>query len=121
MPVYRLEYAGSGNWIELADVWTRKEMRDFYQAALSGDDERTFALLRAKLTAVHIYTVDGGIVESADALIECMDDLDVRIVRWLATGIMQMLQENMSLGEAKRRLLYDGIEVAAKKPTTTTA
>ena len=110
----------TGNWVDLSDVWSRAEMREWYAGALAGADGVTLPILQRKLTGVHVRLVDGTLVEDAATLIECLDELDVRLVRWLSSGVMTALQEMMALGEARRRLLFDGVEVAAKKTPTPT-
>lgn len=38
--------------------------------------------------------------------------------RWLSGGVTNALKELMALGEARRRLLFDGVEIAAAKTPT---
>jgi hypothetical protein len=119
MPAYRLEYCGDelpGNWVDISDAWTRGEVRAFYEAALVVDEKATAVILRVKLIGVHIYTANGDLLSDADALLARMDDLDVRLARWLSSGIMAALQELMSLGEARRRLSFAGSEIAMRPP-----
>lgn len=129
----RLECTVDGlrqNWVELAEQWTRAEMRRWNLATLGvappkaapadGDpntpartsEDELFDLLAQKLTGVHVTLPDGTLIEDAATLVARFDDLDVRLVRWLATGVSKALQELLALGEAKRRLLFDGVEVA---------
>lgn len=49
----------AGNWVDLSDVWTRREASDFYAAAIAGNDAVTFPLLQNKLTAVHLHLPTG--------------------------------------------------------------
>lgn len=109
----------AGNWVDLSDVWTRGEVRAWYAGALAGKDEVTFPLLAQKLVGVHLHLADGTLVEDAATLFERIDELDMRLVRWLSLGVMDALKELMALGEGRRRLLFDGVEiaVAAMKPT----
>lgn len=123
MPAIRLEATGelAGNWVDLADVWTRAEMREFYAGSLTANDAVWLPILQRKLTTVHVHLADGTLVEDAATLVARLDDLDTRLVRWLPTGVMAALQELLQLGEASRRLLFAGVEVAAPKTTTTLA
>lgn len=103
-----------GNWVGLADMWTRGELREWLLAALGGrPQEVQFDLLRKKLLEVHVYLPDGSLLTDGAALVERFDDLDVRVVRWLASGVSGALEELQSLGKARKRLLFDGVEVAA--------
>jgi hypothetical protein len=122
MPAIRLEATGplAGNWIDLADAWTRAEVRDWYAGALSAQDAVWLPILERKLVGVHVYLVDGTLVEEAATLLARLDDTDMRLVRWLSTGVMGALQELMALGERQKRLLFDGVEVAATTRATPT-
>ena len=103
-----------GNWVDLAECWTRGELRDWTRATYGqGQQGRMFELLGAKLTAVHVYLPDGSLLTDGPGLVERFDDLDMRVVRWLASGISQALDELQSLGKTRKRLLFDGVEVAA--------
>lgn len=108
----------AGNWVDLSDVWTRGEIRAWYAGALANREEVTHPLLARKLVGVHLYLADGTLVEDAATLFERIDDFDIRLVRWLAAAVMDALKELMAMGEAKRRLLFDGVEIAAAKTPT---
>jgi hypothetical protein len=121
MPAIRLEATGelAGNWIDLSDVWTRAEMRDWYAGALAANDAVWLPILQRKLAGVHVHLADGALVEDAATFVTRLDDLDIRLVRWLSIGVMSALQELMHLGEAQKRLLFAGVEVAAPMKRTT--
>ena len=120
MPAIRLEATGdmAGNWIDISDVWTRAEMRDWYAGVLAGKDTVWLPILERKLTGVHVRLADDTLVENASTFVKRIDDLDTRLVRWLSSGLMAAIQELLHLGEAQRRLLFAGVEVAAPKKTT---
>lgn len=120
----RLECTAAGlenNWIEIADVWARAELRAWRTAALQMDEEALYGLMRQKIVKAHVHTVDGDLLATADDLVARLDDLDVRISRWLGTSIDSVLKELLLLGEASKRLLFDGVDVAATTKTTPTA
>ncbi len=121
MPAIRLEGTEeiAGNWVDLADAWTRAEARDWYSGSLAANDTLWLPLLGRKLVAVHVRLADGTLIETPAALIERFDDLDMRVTRWLARGIMDALKELFKLGEQQKRLLFDGVEVAATTRKTT--
>ncbi|HHY54104.1 MAG TPA: hypothetical protein GYA08_01580 [Chloroflexi bacterium] len=108
----------TGNWVDLSDVWSRAELREWYVGAIAGNDAVTLPILERKLTGVHVRLVDGTLVTDAATLIARLDDLDVRLILWLSGGVTNALKELMALGEAKRRLLFDGVEIAAAKTPT---
>lgn len=120
MPAIRLEATGdlAGNWIDLSDVWTRAEMRNWYAGSLAGNDAVWLPILASKLVGVHVRLADGTLVEDAKTFVEKIDDLDIRLVRWLSAGVMAATQELMHLGERQKRLLFAGVEVAAPKTKT---
>ncbi|MBO9394738.1 hypothetical protein [Caldilinea sp.] len=105
------------NWIELAEQWTRAEIKRWSLATIGAAPEaELFDLLAKKLVQVHILLPDGTLIEDGETLVARFDDLDIRLVRWLAGGINRAIQELLALGEERRRLLFDGVEIA--QPTT---
>lgn len=110
----------TNNWVDVAEVWTRSEMRRWHLATLgAAPEDELFALLAEKLVACHVYLPDGALLTTADQLIARFDDLDARLVRWLATGLSKAIQELLALGERQKRLLFDGVEVAVMTTKTT--
>ena len=108
-----------GNWVELSEVWTRAELKRWNLAVLGfAPEESLFDLLQQELVAVHLYLPDGTLVTDAATLMERFDDLDSRLTRWLSAGISQAQRDMLSLAEARKRLLYDGVEIAALIPQT---
>lgn len=120
MPSIRLEATDeiAGNWIDLSDVWTRAETREWYTGAVTANDEVWLPILARKLKGVHVHLADGTLIEDPETFVARLDDIDSRLVRWLSAGIMAALQELLQLGEAQKRLLFGGVEVAAPKRTT---
>lgn len=103
-------------------MWTRAEMKRWNLATVGAAPEaELFDLLAQKLVQTHITLPDGTLVEDGVTLVARFDDLDVRLVRWLASGVSNALQELLALGEARRQLLFDGVEVAQPMtpPTST--
>lgn len=119
MPAIRLEGTDdlAGNWIDLSDQWTRAEMRNWYAGSLAGNDAVWLPVLKSKLVGVHLHLADGTLIEDAATFVEKIDDLDIRLVRWLSSGVMAATQELLHLGERQKRLLFAGVEVAAPKKT----
>lgn len=104
----------TGNWLEISDVWSRKELAAYRVASVKLDDATLFTILETKISRLHVVTVDGTVLESAVDLIAKLDDLDVRLVRWLAAGVNQVLGELLRLGETSVRLSFNGVETARR-------
>ena len=101
------------NWIEVDEVWTRKELQAF--VTLQG--EAYWALWGRKVTACHIEPVDGGVMVAPVDVPQILDDLDVRLLRWLSSAVLTATNHLLSLGEASALLLLDGVGVAAVRTT----
>lgn len=117
MPV-RVECTTPGleeNWLEVAEVWTRRESKAF--VTLNGPD--FVALWQAKVTACHLTRADGNIIADPHQIHEQVDDLDLRLVRFVATAPLEVLAYLVALGEANKRLSFVGGEaVTTKTPPT---
>ena len=91
------------NWVDVSDVWTRKEIATM--AAVS-TPAALVEWLQRKLTACHIETVEGEAIVSPDALtIEAIDErVDVRLYDFLGTVLIQSVGELRTLGPLSGRL-----------------
>lgn len=120
MPI-RVECSTPGleaNWIEVDEVWTRRELREF--VTLRGAP--FLELWVRKVTACHIEWPDGDVVVTDPAEVPAAhDDLDVRLLGWLSSAVLVATEHILSLGEASARLSSDGVGVAVPKmnPTMT--
>jgi hypothetical protein len=120
MPI-RVECSTPGleaNWLEVDEVWTRRELREF--VTLRGAP--FLELWTRKVTACHIELPHGSVViddPAAAALIH--DELDVRLLGWLSSAVLVATEHILSLGEASARLSFNGVGVAVPKmnPTVT--
>lgn len=106
------------NWLQLSDTWSRREMRAWYTAVLQADESTWLPILQSKLLGVHMRLIDGTPIADADALIEQLDNMDVRLTRWLPHSVLGALMEMLSLSESSRRILLNGAAVPAASPTT---
>lgn len=105
-----------GSWVEFNDAWTRRELRD--ALSLTGVD---FAdLLRRKVLACHLVTVDGAAITAPDEItFEALDSIiDYTVYCWLIARLGTYVVEVQRLGEATQRRLWQ--EVAGDPPAATT-
>lgn len=104
------------NWIEVDDVWTRKEL----QAFVSLVGEEYWALWGRKVVLCHLVLPDGGVVDDPMQVGLVADDVDLRLLRWLSSAVLTATQYLLNLGEVSARLLLGGVGVAVptrKNPT----
>ncbi len=105
------------NWVEVDEVWTRKELQAF--VTLEGDEY--WELWARKVVACHIELPSGEVITAPERVRTALDDLDLRLLRWLSTAVLTATQYLLNLGEGSARLSLNGVGVAApaKIPTTT--
>ena len=110
MPRYECGIEGlEANWVDVSDAWTRRESRE----AMDADEDATLEILRHKLTGCHLETTLGPIDDPALLTVEALDEMDVRIVRFLGTVLMQAIRHTASLGNLSGRLSSNGAGGAA--------
>lgn len=118
MPI-RIECTTPGleaNWIEVDEVWTRREFQAFTQ--LAGDEY--WQLWGRKVVACHVELAEGGVVDDPAAVHRALDDLDLRLLRWLPAAVLTATQHLLNLGERSARLLSNGVGVAVPTRTNPT-
>ena len=119
MPI-RVELTADGleeNWLEVSEQWTRRELREYLAMTLPAMTESD--LWASKVTACHLVT--GDLVLDNPALMkDVSDELDLRLVRFAATALLDVANYLLTLGEARKRLSCDGVEVAAPMKMTPT-
>lgn len=112
----RVECATPGleaNWIEVDEVWTRKEL----QAFVSLQGEAYWALWGRKVTDCYIALHDNGAIDDPAMMGLLLDELDLRLLRWLSSAVLMATNHLLSLGEASALLSLDGVGVAAAQTT----
>ncbi len=114
MPPIRVECTTPGleeNWLDVSDFWTRAELQEYGE--LSGDP--FVDLWRKKVVACHIETGDVAINDPAKVH-DQIDQLDIRLIKFLTSGPRTVTDYLLSLGEANKRLSLPGTgEVATTK------
>lgn len=101
-------------WVEIEERWTRREVRELMER----DDEATMVkFLRAKVTGCHLERGDGQPpVTTTDELIANLDDLDLRLIDFIGTVLIQAAAILRTLGNLSGRLGSPG---SAKNQTQT--
>ena len=86
-------------WFELSERWTRGELKAFF--ADRGEDY--LALVRKKLTAIHM-PIETGAIDAPEALtMEAADGVDIMLWKWFGTALNMGVDELYSMGEAHAR------------------
>ncbi len=96
------------NWIEVSEVWTRRELQEF--ATVTGD--AFWALWARKVSACCIVDATGEALSDPAVVQQRLDDLDIRLLRWLSAAVLSATQHLLNLGEASARLLLNGVVMA---------
>lgn len=86
------------NFFDLSERWTRGEVKAFF--AETG--EPYLALIRAKLTAIHLAAEPptGAITTPEQLTSAATDDIDLAVWKWFSTAINRGVDDLYRLGEA---------------------
>lgn len=104
------------NWIEVAEAWSRGELLLY----MTQQGEPWIELWRQKVTACCLSTVDGQHVTDPVAVHgDARDALDIRLNRFVSSALTEATDYLLTLGEAPKRLLSNGVVVAAPTKTPT--
>jgi hypothetical protein len=94
------------NFIELSERWTRRELATVDTI----EGEAYFALLRRKLTGVHLTRIDeetGNAIDPIDTPAgftrEATEAIDFMVWRWVAHAMRKGINTLYSLGEERAR------------------
>lgn len=107
-----------GAFVEFAPSgWTRKTMRDLRKL---DEESGWFDVLRGRVTALHLPTVDGAALDApADLTADNFDRLDLVLYNWLVAIIIKALGEVGDLGNAVWRRLFATQETTATNAAAT--
>ena len=98
-------------YLDIADRWTRGEIRAFWTVT---DDEEATALLRSKLSDMHLTAVDGDSFDDPEDLTTAnVDKLDYELYLWVSTAFGEAINELQALAKKNARASFS--TTAAKK------
>jgi len=105
---YHCEIEGlEANYVEVVEIWTRAELRDLVEA----DESNMLGWLQLKIEGCRLETVAGRIVEKGSEINEdLLDELDLRLLQFLGTVLLQAGVYLRSLGNLSGRLSLNGLE-----------
>ena len=105
-----------GNFVEYSTKWTVGQRRDVFE--VKGDEY--LALMRSKITALHIDCEGGKPITQASDLVQGRyDNVDSVLWDWFAVTPLAALREVVRLGEAMRSQLFDPPAKTASDTTPT--
>lgn len=105
------------NWLDVSEHWTRKELLEYVSIPIPLMPASD--LWARKVTACHLVSGE-RVIDDPAMLKEVYDDLDLRLVRFVATAPLEVTGYLLALGEASKRLSCNGVEVAAPTKMTPT-
>lgn len=101
-------------WIQVVDVWTRKELQEYATAK----GEPFVALWQRKVEAVHLVTVAGDVITEPTEVHTRLDELDLRLISFVTSAVLEATDYLLGLGEVNKRLSFAGGEAARTKTKT---
>ena len=102
------------NWVEISEVWSRKEMSDLADA---DDYAAMLGFWTSKIKQMHIITLDGVVITNPVNLTEEIleESLDVRLCDFLGFVMMQACAHLRTLGPLSGQLQSDGVDTKTTK------
>lgn len=96
------------NWVDVADAWTRNELR----AMLDAEGAEFLDILHAKLEACHIEAGELGVITDPNDITEeaINENIDLRVGRFLGSAMVTACGVLSSLGNASARVLSNGTD-----------
>lgn len=108
-----------GNWIEVAERWTRREVEAVISTSVDAD---YIDMLRSKTTAVRVELATGEAIETPEALTyDALMDADELILGWLGYVLPTAIAQRRLLGNASLRLSSNSSGTVATRPKLRTA
>lgn len=102
-----------GNWIEIADAWTRREVEGVLSTSL---DAEYVQMLQRKTVALRLELTTGGVIDDPAALTyDALLDADELLLGWLGYVLPTAIAQRRLLGNASLRLSSNSSGIAARK------
>ena len=102
-------------WVEVSESWTRREVHELNDA----NEEQLLAYLQRKLTACHLERPgQEPLTNPAQIDAEAIDEIDLRLIDFLGTVLVQATAHLRSLGPLAGRLLSNGSGSSTETTTT---
>lgn len=96
-------------WVEISEKWTRAEEKMLAFA----DDQQWLELWQRKVLACNLRTATGDYITApADVTLDRLDDLDVQLAGFVGGALAYACRELRYLGNAARRVSFNGSEPA---------
>jgi len=95
-------------YIEFSDAWSRREFREFFKDTKTDEDKESWlALVRHKIDVLHIKLMRGHAIDTPSEFTDdALDDMDVRLFKWLMSAILKAPSDISDLGKAAGRRLW---------------
>ncbi len=103
------------NWLEVSDLWLRRELMQYMQAT----GPAFIALWQQKVSGCYLRQASGVVITDPRRVHEQLDEMDVRLVRFINHAPLTATDHLLTLGEVSARL-SSGASAAAKTPMTPT-
>lgn len=119
MATVRIEHASeelADNWIEFSANWTLADLRQAYNE----QGEGFIAFWRSKAVACHVRTAEGEIITDPMQIHERIDELDLRLVRWVPLALLEAGNYLVRLGELSALVSSNGVGASAARTRTPT-
>ena len=98
-------------WVEVSDRWTRRE----FKALLESEGDEWLDIFHKKVTGCHIQTSGDPLTSPAAITEDSLDDVDMEIVGFLSTVLLEAVSHLRSLGFMSGRV---SLNSDAKKTAT---
>lgn len=102
----RMECTAPGfeeTWVEVSDRWTRRE----FKAMVDAGGAEWLEMFHDKVTACHIQASGEAITDPAAVTEDALDDVDMQVLGFLGTVLLEAVAHLRSLGFMSGRVSSD--------------
>ena len=93
-----------GTWVDVSSKWTRRE----FKAMVDSDADEWLELFHVKVEACHIETSGDPIEDPSAVNEESLDDVDMQVLGFLGTVLLEAAAHLRSLGFMSGRVSSNG-------------